>query len=123
MKDIQNREDIVLLITSFYTKVRKDEMIGFIFEDVAKVDWDSHLPMMFSFWESTLFGTGNYSGSTMDIHQQLNSKVKLTQEHFKCWEELFHTTVNELFNGENAEKIKQRATSIKTIMELKICFG
>ena len=44
-KDIENREDIVVLINRFYEKVKKDEVIGYIFNDVAKVNWEKHLPV------------------------------------------------------------------------------
>ena len=33
LMDIRSREDIELLINSFYTKVKKDDTIGFIFND------------------------------------------------------------------------------------------
>ena len=38
-KDIANRDDIILLINTFYEKVKKDQVIGYIFNDVAKVNW------------------------------------------------------------------------------------
>ena len=44
MKKLESHEDIEHLINSFYAKVVKDEVIGFFFNDVAKVDWDKHLP-------------------------------------------------------------------------------
>ena len=44
-KDIENRGDIILLINTFYEKVKRDEVIGYIFNDVAKVNWEKHLPV------------------------------------------------------------------------------
>lgn len=44
MKDLQTREDIELLVDKFYDKVKEDEVIGFFFNDIAKVDWSLHLP-------------------------------------------------------------------------------
>jgi hemoglobin len=32
-KEIQNRADVFLLVTQFYTKVRKDEILGPIFNN------------------------------------------------------------------------------------------
>jgi hypothetical protein len=46
-RDIENRKDIEQLINAFYDKVREDELIGFIFNDVAKVNWQKHLPVMY----------------------------------------------------------------------------
>ncbi len=34
--DITNRMDIEQLINAFYDKVKKDDVIGFIFNDIAK---------------------------------------------------------------------------------------
>jgi hemoglobin len=41
-------------------------------------------------------------------------------EHFEHWISLFHATVDELFHGENAELIKDRAQTIAAIMVTKI---
>jgi len=118
--DIQTRNDIELLIRTFYDKVIKDEAIGYIFNDVAKVNWDAHLPIMFDFWENVLFYTGNYRGNPMQLHKDLHSKEPLTGEHFMQWMKLFTETVDALFEGEKAELAKQRAMSISTMIQVKI---
>lgn len=118
--DIKTREDIELLVTSFYDKVKADDTIGYIFNDIAKVNWEKHLPVMFDFWENILLFTGGYAGNPMMIHQHLNKMFPLTKEHFKRWETLFLQTVDELFEGDNAVLAKQRALSISTVMQVKI---
>ncbi|WP_367274609.1 group III truncated hemoglobin [uncultured Lutibacter sp.] len=50
MKDINNREDIELLVNKFYEKVKVDETIGYIFNEIANINWDKHLPKMYDFW-------------------------------------------------------------------------
>jgi hemoglobin len=119
-KDIENRADIELLINSFYKKVRADEVIGYIFIDVVKVDWPHHMPTMYDFWEGVIFYTGNYRGNPMAIHKTLNNTEPLTAEHFERWLQLFTTTVNELFEGNKAELAKQRAMSIATTIQIKL---
>jgi hemoglobin len=119
-KDLENRSDVELLIITFYEKVKADESIGYIFNDIAKVNWPKHLPVMFAFWENVLFNTGAYNGNTMVVHQHLNKVVPLTKPHFKQWEKLFTETVDELFDGSNAILAKQRALSISTLMQVKI---
>ena len=54
-KDIQTGEDIKLLVDNFYKKAIADDSLGHIFTDVAKVNWEHHLPIMYAFWESILF--------------------------------------------------------------------
>jgi hemoglobin len=118
--DIINRNDIILLINTFYEKVKQDQVIGYIFNDVAKVNWEKHLPVMYDFWENVIFFTGNYNGNPMMVHKHLNNKTALNTDHFKEWIKLFTQTVDELFEGEKAELTKQRAMSIATAMQIKI---
>lgn len=116
-RDISTRQDIELLIRSFYDKVKADPMIGFIF---SRVNWEQHLPVMFDFWENTLFYTGSYTGNPVEVHKRVHNFVPLKEEHFQRWLSLFTGTVNELFEGEKAELARQRALSIATILRMKI---
>ena len=50
IKDILNREDVVKLVDTFYGKVMTNNVIGFIFSDVAGINWSKHLPKMYNFW-------------------------------------------------------------------------
>jgi len=119
-KDIRTREDIELLINQFYEKVKSDPVIGYIFTDVVKVNWNKHLPVMYSFWENTIFFTGGYSGNPMEIHKRLNQRVPLKAEFFERWTALFTDTVDELFAGEKSSLAKERAVSIAVVMQIKI---
>jgi len=122
-KDIESRDDIELLVKSFYEKVKIDPVIGSIFTDIARVNWEKHLPVMFDFWENTIFYTGSYSGNPMKSHQNLNMLFPLTKEHFSRWNQLFASTIDELFEGDKAVLAKQRAISISTVMQLKLFNG
>ena len=53
-KDIGNRADVILLVSKFYEKVRKDNVLGPFFNETIK-DWDAHLEHLTTFWESSLF--------------------------------------------------------------------
>lgn len=119
-KDIENRADIELLVDNFYNKVRMDPVIGFIFNDVANVNWEKHLPIMYDFFENMLFYTGNYTGNPMELHKRINIHLPLTTTHFQQWEFLFNTTIDELFAGPTADMAKQRAMSISKVIQSKI---
>ncbi len=119
-RDIENRDDIQLLVNRFYDKVITDPVIGFIFNDIMKVNWERHLPVMYDFWENTLFYTGSYIGNPMEVHRHINQVFPLNALHFQQWLQVFTSTVEELFSGEKAELAKQRATSIATFMKIKI---
>ena len=105
---LQSRADIELLVNNFYAKVKVDTLIGPIFLDVAKVNWDEHMPKLYSFWEDLLLGTNSYRGRPFPPHMHLGLKP----EHFKRWLELFFETVNEHFTGLKAEEAKARALRI-----------
>jgi hemoglobin len=119
-KDIETKEDIKLLVDCFYQTVLADETLAYIFTDIAKVNWQKHLPIMYSFWENTLFYTGTYNGNPMELHKHLHQLTPLTVVHFNQWLLHFNATVDELFNGEKATLAKQRALSIATVMQIKI---
>lgn len=118
--DILNASHIKLLVDTFYEKVRKDTIISHFFTEAVVVHWEEHLPTMYNFWENILFSTGNYSGNPMMKHIALNQISPMKTEHFQRWLELFFKTTDELFEGINAEMIKQRAYSIATVMQTKI---
>lgn len=117
--DIKNRKDIEKLVNAFYEKVKTDEVIGYLFTDVAKVNWELHLPKMYSFWENILFYTANYSGSPMVVHKELHQKSAMTETHFHHWNKLFNETVDKLFEGSKADEIKNRASNIAQVMMYK----
>jgi len=119
-KDIQNIEDIKLLVDNFYRKVGDNDLLGPIFNDIAKVNWEKHLPIMYAFWASNLLGKIGYKGNPMDAHFKLNKKVPLTDEAFNTWKGLFIETVEDFFEGKVANEAKKRAVSIADLMFFKI---
>lgn len=119
-KDIRNRNDIEKLVTAFYEKVRIDPVIGYIFNDIAKVNWEKHLPVMFNFWENALFFTGSYHGNPLELHKHLHRVMPLEKKHFDRWNALFTETVDAHFEGPKANLAKERAISISTVMRINI---
>lgn len=118
--DIRNRKDIEKLIDVFYEEIRSDQVIGYFFTDVAKVNWEVHLPKMYNFWDNILFQSGNFNGSPMTVHKELHHQSTMTQDHFLHWNKLFIQTVDKLFHGEKANEIKSRASNISAIMMYKV---
>jgi hemoglobin len=117
--DIQNRQDIEILVNAFYEKVKTDAVIGYLFNDVAQVNWPTHLPKMYDFWQNILFFTGNYDGNPMAKHKELHQKSSMNPSHFAHWNKLFTETVDQLFEGTKAEEIKNRALNISAAMMYK----
>ncbi|MDH6251725.1 hemoglobin [Chryseobacterium sp. H1D6B] len=120
MKKLESREDIEHLVNSFYAKVTQDQTIGFFFSDVAKVDWDKHLPKMYSFWETILFGQMSYKGNPMAVHFPINKMQAMEKKHFDQWLELWKQTIDENFVGENASMAVYKSENIARLMEYKM---
>lgn len=120
MKKLENREDIEFLVNRFYDKVGRDEKIGFFFNDVAKVDWSHHLPKMYGFWETLLFGQISYKGNPMAVHFPINAQVAIEKDHFKHWLALWTETVEENFSGEMADLAIYKATNIANLLAHKM---
>lgn len=119
-KDIESRADIDELMNRFYARALSDEIIGFVFTDVARLDLTRHLPIIGDFWETLLFGTGVYQKhgrNPMQIHALLNLKTPLRAEHFCRWLEIFRKTVDASFDGERADFAKTRAEAIANRMQ------
>ena len=110
--DIETIHDVRTLINSFYEKVRQDDLLGYVFNDVANVDWEHHLPKMYAFWEFLLIGGESYQGNPMEPHRRLHDKVPLRKELFERWLQIFSQTVDEHFAGKNAEEAKNKASLI-----------
>lgn len=111
-KEIKDIEDVKFLVDTFYKKVVKDDIIGYIFEEVQQVNWNSHLPKMYSFWHTVLFGVMSYKGNPMLKHFYVNKNEPLSPIHFKQWLKLWVETIDENFIGIKAELAKQRANNM-----------
>ncbi|TXK52813.1 group III truncated hemoglobin [Pontibacter qinzhouensis] len=116
MRDIEREEDIKILVDSFYGQVNQDELLAPVFNDFAQVNWETHLPVMYNFWSTVLFGSMAYKGQPFPKHLRLPVK----EQHFERWVELFVSTVDALYKGEKAEDIKFKAQNIARIFQLKM---
>jgi hemoglobin len=118
--DIQSRDDIAKLVSTFYVKVTPDPVIGKFFTEVVQLSWEKHIPLIVDFWSTILLGEGNYRGNVMEAHQQLNARSKMEQHHFDRWLQLWEETVRELFAGTKAEEAVQRSQSIAGFMLFRL---
>lgn len=116
-QDITSRQEIQRLVDAFYDRIRADVVLGPIFNDVAHVDWDIHLPKMYDFWESVLFGRAVFKGNPLAVHRALAALTPLTSSKFTRWVVLFHQTVDDLFAGPIADLAKDRAARIAVTMQ------
>lgn len=116
MHDLQSRHDLDLLVRLFYQKLMVDPLIGHFFNQVVKLDLDHHLPIIASFWEMALFGTGTYQSNPMTKHFALDQQSPLKPEHFDRWLSHWKSTLQENFSGPKANEALSRAQSIAAVM-------
>ncbi len=114
--DIINLSDIQVLVDTFYGKVRQDELLKAIFEDVIQDRWPEHLAKMYRFWQTVLLGEHTYQGSPFVPHAHL----PVDKGHFERWIQLLFETVDEIFSGEKAERAKWQGERMAEMFHLKI---
>ncbi len=100
LQDISTLDDIQLLVDTFYEKIRKDALLGPIFNEKIGDNWSDHLQRMYKFWQTVLLDEHTYFGAPFPQHAQLPVGI----EHFNQWLSIFSDTVMSLFYGEKADK-------------------
>jgi hemoglobin len=118
--DLTSPADVVRLVDAFYSRVRQDALLATIFDDVAQVDWAVHLPKMYAFWESVLFGEAGFKGNPLAVHRALAFRTPLAPGQFRRWLDLFGESVDSLFSGPLADAAKVRAARIADVMQFHI---
>jgi len=110
-------DGIAMLVDRFYAKVRRDPMIGPLF-NAAIDDWDAHLATLRAFWSSVMLTTGRYKGNPMGAHL----KHPIRPEFFTRWLELWGETADELFVPAVAEQFRHKANRIAESLKLGMYF-
>ena len=117
-KDIENRKDVNKLVHTFYSTIRKDRILGPIFNKrlVSDAIWDEHLVKLTDFWETNLFQVIKFSGDPMKAHQETDKSMNysVTQDHFVRWLGIWNKTIDSLFIGEKANLAKEKARRMST---------
>lgn len=116
VKDISAFEDVKKLVDVFYDRIREDELLAPIFNEVIQDRWPQHLDIMYRFWQTVLLGEHTYFGSPFVPH----AKLPVEHKHFQTWLKLFNKTVDDLFKGKIADEAKWRADKMATMFETKI---
>lgn len=115
-KDIANINDVKFLVDTFYDSIRKDQLLATIFNNKIQDRWPQHLEKMYNFWQTVLLEEHTYFGSPFVPHAELPVEI----EHFERWIALFFKTVDDLFEGEKAERAKWQGQRMAEMFHLKI---
>jgi hemoglobin len=107
---------IATLVRRFYASVRRDPIIGPVFE--ARVeDWDAHLEKLNAFWSSVTLMTGRYKGTPMTVHAEID---EISKAHFIRWLQLFAETARQVCPPAAAALFIDRAERIAESLQLGI---
>jgi hemoglobin len=104
------------LVHRFYAEVRRDPLLGPIFNARVK-DWDEHLDKLCAFWSSVVLMTGRYKGRPMPVHAAI---AEISPAHFARWLGLFEATARMLCPEPAAAVFVDRSRRIAESLEIGI---
>lgn len=107
------------LVHAFYAKVRRDPILGPIFDRAIGDGWDRHLAKLCDFWSSVVLMTGRYKGQPMPAHARV---PEIQAAHFGRWLALFRETALETCPPDAAALFVSRAERIGESLRLGIAF-
>ena len=116
--DIISIEDIKLLVDTFYSRIRENELLGPIFNRILQDRWPAHLEKMYRFWQTVLLEQHTYTGSPFMPH----AKLPVNKLHFDTWLGIWNPTVIELFEGEKADEAIWRGEKMAEMFLSKITY-
>jgi hemoglobin len=109
---------IAQLIDRFYTAVRRDPVLGPVFESAIEDDeWPEHLATMRRFWSSVMLASGRYSGNPVAVHGAVSG---LERPMFERWLALFATTAADLFTPDVAALFIDKSRRIAGSLQLAL---
>lgn len=114
-RDLDTPEEVAEMVRRFYQGVAQDDLLGPMFNEVARVDWAEHLPKLTRFWCRALLGIEGYQGNPFRAHQLVSERSPFTTAHFRRWLEMFHETVEEGWVGPNADRILEIAHRVAEV--------
>ena len=113
--DLCDPDEVSEMVRRFYFDVAQDDLLGPLFNDVARVDWSEHLPKLTAFWCRALFSMPGYEGNPYRRHQLVHQRQAFTREHFQRWLDLFHETIDLGWAGPKAEQAKALARKVAAV--------
>ncbi len=111
-------DSIAELVHAFYRKVRRDDVLGPVFDGaIAEDRWPAHLATMCRFWSSVMLTSGCYSGDPVGKHRAVGA---IEEAMFARWLALFEATASELFVPPIADEFAVKANRIARSLRMAI---
>lgn len=116
------RDDIARITKVFYAEVRRDPLLGPIFNGkLGTTDevWDPHIAKIGEFWASIFLKTRTYKGNPMAKHAGLEG---ITPVHFSHWLELFAEAGQKTLPEVKQEMFNKTAARIAKSLQMGLAF-
>ena len=110
LQDSITRENLRHLMTLFYTKAMRDEVLGPFFihelgDDITDEDWVDHIELLADFWLAKLLGENTYYGNFIGAHIKL---PLISRESFVSWIKLFSESADEVYIPKVSTRFKEK---------------
>jgi hemoglobin len=114
LPDLDDAAQIDAMVRHFYRSVAQDDLLGPIFNDVARVDWPEHIDKLTAFWCRALLAIPGYEGNPLRAHALIHARHRFTPAHFTRWLELFDETLAEGWAGPHVDQARAFARRVAT---------
>ena len=115
-----DEERLRLLVDLFYARVRRDPLIGPVFERAID-DWPEHLDRLQAFWSSVMLTSGRYKGRPLPAHVRHGASI--TPASFERWLALWKQATEEVMPPAAAAALQHKAARIAESLWLGIEFA
>ncbi|NNC38477.1 MAG: group III truncated hemoglobin [Hyphomonadaceae bacterium] len=115
-------DDIARLTKVFYATVRKDDLLGPVFNGKIGTDdqvWNEHIEKINGFWSNIFLKTGRYMGNPMAKHVGL---PEITPAHFTRWLTLFKAAGAKTLPERKQALFDQTANRIARSFQMSLAF-
>jgi len=104
------------VVVLFYDQIRRDSVLGAIFEDAIGSHWDEHIERIIQFWlTATRLGRGYDGKNFMPAHLKHGS---IHTEHIPRWLGLFRKTAVDQCSPEGASVLIDIAERMAETLEI-----
>jgi hemoglobin len=119
-RDLDDRAQVHDLVVAFYREIVFDDLLGPIFDEVAEVDWTTHIPTLIDFWCRVLLGEPGYDGYVLGAHQAVNDLERFRPEHFDRWYSLWVDSIDSRWAGPHADQAKAHAAHLAGVLARRL---
>lgn len=119
-RDLDDPAEVAEMVRRFYGDVAQDDLLGPLFNDVARVDWSEHLPKLTAFWCRALLSMPGYEGNPYRAHLRVHAASPFSRAHFERWLDLFHETLELGWQGPKVDQAKALARRVAMVHSKQI---